>query len=382
MDENRLEILDAENIDFNPDTLNQSTDEDEVNDDKVNNNNSQDDDSQEKDELQEEDESQKEDIKINEIAGEDSSLFYNFLHILDDLFVYSRTVIENNCFNLSDNIDFNLVYPNIYIGNYSTSTNLELLQGLGITHIITVLPTFNPPFPDKFTYLHIQAYDDETQHLEHFFQQTNSFISNVLTQKGKVLIHCMVGRSRSVSIFIAFLIYIIQGYFSQTLVDITNNNDVSNQIEFNKISGKHNNIITDVLPSTRKKQNNQENNHQYENNKINQLETIHKFNQDEEISRVKYMPPEFENKYSLFMAYKKEIMLKEIDKCIKTYSTLLTSNKITSDKNNNETPTLELELEQKEQFYSTILAYVKKYRNIACPNPYFEKQLKTFLFSN
>ena len=91
---------------------------------------------------------------------ESGGIIYDILHFFDDIYVYGRTLLENNYINLSDTDDFNLVYPNIYIGNYSTSTNFDLLKTLGITHIISAIPTFNPPFEDKFKYLHIEAYDD------------------------------------------------------------------------------------------------------------------------------------------------------------------------------------------------------------------------------
>ena len=273
------------------------------------------------------------------MALDEPGFFYNLLHILDDIYVYGRTVIENNYFNLSDNVDFNLVYPNIYIGNYSTSTNLELLQGLGITHIITVLPTFNPPFPDKFTYLHIQAYDDETQNLEPFFQKTNQFISDVLTQRGKLLIHCMVGRSRSVSVLMAFLIHVILGNFNQSVVDTATSNDVSNKIEYNKFIGKQTRVITDGIVPVR-----------YIN------EHTHDKHNTEEISKLEYLQPEFGNKFRKFINYKKDLMLREIEKLVEKY------------KDN-----------KKDDLYSDILAYVKKYRAIACPNMYFEKQLRILL---
>ena len=164
MEDNKpLEILDADNIDFNAGL----SDGDESNNEPEDTNPTEADNASqdEHNELVAQETSGKLNnaVEPNEMALEEPGFFYNLLHILDDIYVYGRTVIENNYFNLSDNVDFNLVYPNIYIGNYSTSTNLELLQGLGITHIITVLPTFNPPFPDKFTYLHIQAYDNEPE---------------------------------------------------------------------------------------------------------------------------------------------------------------------------------------------------------------------------
>ena len=151
---------------------------------------------------------------------DNGSYLYDIIHFFDDMYVSGRTFIENNYFNLSSNDDFNLVYPNIYIGNYSTTTNLELLKSLGITHIISVIPSFNPPFEDKFKYLHISAYDDDTQDMKPHFDTTNEFIKECILQGGKVLIHCMVGRSRSVTIFIAFLIFIIRGNLNQCIVKI------------------------------------------------------------------------------------------------------------------------------------------------------------------
>ena len=100
------------------------------------------------------------------VDSEHGGIVYDLIHLLDDVYSYGRTIIENNYFNFANNDDFNLIYPNIYIGNYSTSTNLELLKGVGITHILSVIPTFNPPFLDKFTYLHIPAYDDQSQDLK------------------------------------------------------------------------------------------------------------------------------------------------------------------------------------------------------------------------
>ncbi len=363
MEENKpLEILDADNIDFNAelsdsDELNDSDDTITTPENTEAHTTIEDDanasvDSKDNKDMQE-DEQNTLTIEPNEMALDEPGFIYNLLHILDDIYVYGRTVIENNYFNLSDNVDFNLVYPNIYIGNYSTSTNLELLQGLGITHIITVLPTFNPPFPEKFTYLHVQAYDDETQNIEPFFQQTNQFISNVLTQRGKLLIHCMVGRSRSISVLMAFLIHVIKGHFNQSLVDTTSSNDVSNEIEYNKFIGKHTKVIADGIAPVR-----------YVNKGNSENKNLEKNN--EEISRIEYLQPEFENKYRVFINYKKDTMLDEIKKLIDKY-------KNNNNNNNNNSNII------KGDLYSDILAYVKKYRVIACPNAYFEKQLSNFL---
>jgi hypothetical protein len=366
-----LEFLDADNIEFNPTMLddesssddNENVESDESNnidESHINNDNKSSTDNEAS--IDNEETPHEPAIEPNEMSLDEPGFFYNLLHILDDIYVYGRTVIENNYFNLSDNVDFNLVYPNIYIGNYSTSTNLELLSGLGITHIITVLPTFNPPFQDKFKYLHIPAYDDESQKLEPFFQQTNQFINDALTQHGKILIHCMVGRSRSVSVLIAFLIHIIKGQFNQSLVDTTDGNDVSNEIEYNKFignsNGKASRVITDGVASVRYIHSSQTTDTMNMNASMNS-------NAGDEISRLEYISPEFGNKYRKFMNYKKDIMIDEINKLIRQY-------------NRHSIGDMEMQ-NTRADMYSDILAYVKKYRPIACPNEYFEQQLRMLL---
>lgn len=273
-------------------------------------------------------------------------LLYDIIHIFDNVYSYGRTLIENNYFNFADNADFNLVYPNIYIGNYSTSTNLELLQGVGITHIISVIPTFNPPFPDKFKYLHIAAYDDETQEILQYVDICNAFIGDVLSEGGKVLIHCMVGRSRSISIFIAFLINILKGRFDQTIVNLDADNDVSNEMEYKQIIGAKRKVtfnpdVVDIGSSSKEVE----------------------MKNMKEISYVtNYVHPELNNKHRAFMLYKKETMIKEIYTLMETYN--------------------QRENEKQKQNFSLmtdILKYVVKYRKQSDPNPYFIEQLTTLL---
>jgi hypothetical protein len=296
-------------------------------------------------------------IEPNEIASDDDpGVFYNLIHILDDIYVYGRTVIENNYFNLSDNADFNLVYPNIYIGNYSTSTNLELLSGLGITHILSVIPTFNPPFPEKFTYLHIPAYDDDSQNMVPWFEKTNPFIQDVLNQRGKLLLHCMVGRSRSVCIFIAFLIHILQGRFNQSLVDTTSDGDVSNEIEYNNfgLKAKNNRNNPDGLGVRYLKK---------EKQARNQIKSSESIEEDNDISRTEYIKPQLSNKYKTFMIYKKQTMISEIEELIEKYNGKESKSSTNS----------------RKEMFNDLLAYAVKYRPIACPNERFRYQLMSLL---
>jgi protein-tyrosine phosphatase len=80
------------------------------------------------------------------------------------------------------------------------------LREYEITHIIGLSQSISPRFPDDFVYLSIQDVEDSTSaNISRYFRPTTAFIENVKKQKGKVLVHCWQGVSRSVSIIIAYL---------------------------------------------------------------------------------------------------------------------------------------------------------------------------------
>ena len=296
-------------------------------------------------------ENQKE-VSVSDFSSSDrGGIVYDIIHIFDDVYSYGRTLIENNYFNFSENDDFNLVYPNIYIGNYSTSTNLELLKNVGITHIISVIPTFNPPFSDKFKYLHIQAYDDQTQDLSQYFENCNAFIGDVLNESGKVLIHCMVGRSRSVTMFLAFLINVIRGNFNQNIVNLGSDNDVSNEVEYKQFGKSRN---TNINQNT--------------HSKIRDT-------QNEDINQIEYIKPELSNKYRNFINYKKETMIREVDELMEKYKLFQKEMNIFADDIVSDTSIEQLKQQFSNIFIVQILKYIKKYRSMASPNSYFVSQL-------
>ena len=309
---------------------------------------------------------------VDNINSDDGAgILYEVIHTLDDLYVYGRTVIENNYFNFTNNDDFNMVYPNIFVSNYSTTTNVKLLKDLGITHIISVIPTFNPPEAamNEFTYLHIPAYDDETQDMTKYFQQTNAFISNALgSENSKILIHCMVGRSRSITILMAFLIHIIQGHFENS----DNNNggdDASIALIYSSFSAGKINI--DGV--------------RYNGSGVNGSVV-------EPIQTLEFQRPEFNqnqnqnHKQRNFVQYKKETMIEELAELTQKYKTLKTEldnfigvSEIGSGNVNKYNEQFKKQLAR--NLYGLIIKYVRKYRAIAEPNPHFAAVLQSYIFS-
>ena len=126
--------------------------------------------------------------------------------ILHDTYEALRVWLENNVINFSSNTNISRITDTIYVGNMSTGTNLQLLRDLGVTHVISALSCFDPPYPNEFKYLSIFCHDWEFEPISLRFNESNAFIQDAIDQGGKVYIHCMSGISRSVTLTMAYLV--------------------------------------------------------------------------------------------------------------------------------------------------------------------------------
>lgn len=125
-----------------------------------------------------------------------------------DIYTAPRVWLEQKLINLGDSEDISQITDHIFISGISATTNLELLKRHGITHIISVISTPLPhQFPNDFTYYHFKAYDHEEFPISRILEFGALLISDILSSGGKVLVHCMAGVSRSVSVVLGYLIY-------------------------------------------------------------------------------------------------------------------------------------------------------------------------------
>lgn len=275
---------------------------------------------------------------------------YDIKHQIDDIWATTRVYIENNLFNLSDNQDIHMVFPNLYISNYSTTTNKDFLKSLGINTIITALPTFNPPYPELFNYTHVPLYDDTTENISHHFNDVISILEDKIKNNDKVLIHCMVGRSRSVTLGLAFLIYMISGKLNFKEINIIKNDSTELiQAEANILNINNRKIIDTV--NIKEKENIQE-----------QIEKEDLYIKNVEIKHTGLFTPQ-EN----FVIYKKSTMIKELEDIQNNYNRQLTSSTdktlITSN------------------LINILIEYIRKYRPIAEPNSRFIEELVNYTLS-
>jgi len=75
------------------------------------------------------------------------------------------------------------------------------------THIVcaTQFGTAAAFYPDRFVYETVAVQDDAAADIESAFDRVASFIDQAVQAKGRVLVHCNQGRSRSVALLCAYL---------------------------------------------------------------------------------------------------------------------------------------------------------------------------------
>uniref|UniRef100_A0A1A9UG79 Dual specificity protein phosphatase 15 n=1 Tax=Glossina austeni TaxID=7395 RepID=A0A1A9UG79_GLOAU len=98
----------------------------------------------------------------------------------------------------------NKVLPGLYVGNYRDSKDTQQLDKFQITHIVAIHDSPRRLLPDKH-YLCVMAADTPDQNLSQYFTVCNDFIHAARLREGNVLIHCLAGMSRSVTVAVAYI---------------------------------------------------------------------------------------------------------------------------------------------------------------------------------
>lgn len=130
---------------------------------------------------------------------------YSLVKLTYNLYAKANCLIKYYSHN-DNKFEADEILNGIYLGSINSVFDHKKLKELGITHIISIINGFVPPFPDDFNYLVIDAIDNINTNLTNTFDDSNDFIDDVFNSNGKILIHCQAGRSRSVTILTAYMI--------------------------------------------------------------------------------------------------------------------------------------------------------------------------------
>lgn len=128
-------------------------------------------------------------------------------HSSPNSFIRSASII-------SMKLDFTFNFPNdiwdnrLFLGNYNQASQFIICQSLKLTHVVNVTAECVNAHEEKgIKYLHIIILDETEVNLLKFFKEAFEFIDKALNESkdNKILIHCALGKSRSASITVMFL---------------------------------------------------------------------------------------------------------------------------------------------------------------------------------
>ena len=111
-----------------------------------------------------------------------------------------------------NNEDITKIVPYLYISNWDTSNNPEIIDKYNIKAVITletmdkslsILSYYNAKNID---FMYIYIYDNENVDISKYFDSTFNFIEKHIAKKENVLVHCYAGISRSPTIVLNYII--------------------------------------------------------------------------------------------------------------------------------------------------------------------------------
>ncbi|EFJ10352.1 hypothetical protein SELMODRAFT_418983 [Selaginella moellendorffii] len=93
----------------------------------------------------------------------------------------------------------------LYLGSIGAAFHKAALQNVQITHILTIANALEMPFTRDFKYKRVEVLDSADSNLASHFDDCFAFIDEAKASGGAVLVHCFAGRSRSVTVIVAYL---------------------------------------------------------------------------------------------------------------------------------------------------------------------------------
>ncbi|KAK3910716.1 Dual specificity protein phosphatase 3, partial [Frankliniella fusca] len=128
-------------------------------------------------------------------------------------FVFGYEGMSVGIDRLALGVDCDLVHSFICVGDSAAAQNIPYLQAMGVTHVLNVAEGNGPGMVSTtartyagtgIDYLGLPIVDSPLYDISQHFQEATTFIDRC-QGNGKVLVHCLRGRSRSPAVVLAYL---------------------------------------------------------------------------------------------------------------------------------------------------------------------------------
>ena len=102
----------------------------------------------------------------------------------------------------------NIYEDKLFVSGYKVVQNSEILEKNKITHVLNLVGDYCPNIhQDKFIYKNYFIRDSKSENIECLFYEVFDFLEECFENNGKVVVHCIQGVSRSITLVVAYLIY-------------------------------------------------------------------------------------------------------------------------------------------------------------------------------
>jgi len=99
-------------------------------------------------------------------------------------------------------------HKKLFIGGWESAKHREGLKFRKITHILQLANTNTILYPEEFQYWVLDVKDKSSENIIQHFKTTNQYIDKIINAPDSaILVHCMMGVSRSSAFVIAYLMY-------------------------------------------------------------------------------------------------------------------------------------------------------------------------------
>jgi protein tyrosine phosphatase len=108
--------------------------------------------------------------------------------------------------------DINEIIPNLFISNWETSNNINIITNYNIKAVITLTSFSKPENVSNFyknnniDFLFIRIDDSPSENIYQYFDLTYEMLDKHIKNKENVLVHCMAGISRSSTIILNYML--------------------------------------------------------------------------------------------------------------------------------------------------------------------------------